>query len=116
MHDTKYYQHKLWYYIPSILDPFSSGFLATAVEATAVAVVVVVVNQWSPISPQLNDYLSHMISESTVKDKWTLDSTSEISCHGDITPLQRIEPTTLGLHPTIYQLRWSGVLISHLTI
>ena len=35
-----------------------------------------------------------MIFESVVRDKWPLDSMSEISCRGEITPRPRIEPAT----------------------
>ena len=56
-----------------------------------------ITNQWSPISPQFTYYLSHIIFESVMRDKWPLDSMSEINCHGEITPRPRIEPASTGL-------------------
>ena len=53
-----------------------------------------ITNYWSPISQQGTDYLSHKISESAVRDKWPLDSMSEINSHGEIhiMPPTMIEP------------------------
>ena len=60
-----------------------------------------ITNQWLPISQQVTGFLSHGISESVVRDKWSLDSASVIICHGEIMPRPRIEPATPGL-----QIRW----------
>ena len=49
-------------------------------------------------------YYSHMISESVVRDKWPLDSMSEISCYGDILPHPRIEQVTPWFHALFFEL------------
>ena len=45
----------------------------------------------------MTDFLYCMISESAVRDKWPLDSMSEINYHGEIMPRPKIEPATPGL-------------------
>ena len=54
--------------------------------------VSLITNQWTPISPQVTDYLSHMIFESAVKDKCPLDPMSKINCHREITSCPKIKP------------------------
>ena len=56
-----------------------------------------ITNKWSPISAQVTNYWSHMISELMVRDKWLLDTMSEINCYREITPRLRIEPATPAL-------------------